>query len=789
MLKNYLITAWRNMFRNRIHSLIMVGGLAIGLASCMLISMYVSNELSYDANHPDKDRIFRVVQSQKQAGEWYEVARSPAPLAPTLQQEFPQIEAATRVVIPGEILLETDHYQSDQHTGIYADSNFCEIFDLTWLAGNPREALRDPSSIVITQSLAKTLFGLEDPMGKTIVIEKDRPVQVAGVIINIPQKTHLPYEFIVSLAQLSQLGLDFNNWSVMAYYSYVKLRSPEIASELSQPLSQYMFKKMQWQDVQFYLQPLEDIYLKSKFDFQTDIGPRGNIEYVYGAILIAAVILVLACINFVNLSVSKATQRAKEIGIRKSTGAQRAELMLQFVIEATLIIGLSFIMAVTLVQVFTTTFETLIGSTLSSQLYSIQQIGIACSILLFTILLCGGYPAFVLASYQPKDVFQQTLKLPGGINNLSKGLVTFQFAIAILLIGATLIIFAQLSYLRQKNLGLHKDQIAYVRLKGNLKNQYPHLKSTLYQLPAIDAVTGTNFYSMPFLRVGSSTVQNLPGNYSGETFNLSNCRVDYDFVETLGLELITGRSFSTEYASDSAHFILNETAVKKMGLKQPIGMRFNPFGDGEGIIIGVVKDFHYSSLQESINPLVFRLRPQAVDYLLVRSKEAAAPQFIKALQNTLDQFSPDYPYEIQWLEETYANTYRAEFTSGSIIRIFSLIAICLACMGLLGLIIHTHQRKIKEIGIRKVLGASIAHLVLLLIKQYLLMIGLACLISIPLLWWGIQRWLTQYAYQMPNTYSLVLLPGIIALCIACITISFYTIRAANVNPIYALREE
>ncbi len=774
------------MVRDRMTSIISILGLGIGMASCMIISLYVQQQLSFDNYHTKKDNIYRVVQHQLQAGEWYDIARSPAPLSKALQQEYPQIQEATTLVIRNHNLLESSQFKTDKLKGICTDASFSKMFDLEIIEGSLPNALLDARNIILTSSVANLFLSEGNALGNQITINNDQTYQVAGIIQDIPDNSHLTFDYILPI---NSLGFDLTNWNGNYCYTYLLMNEKQDRSSLDKTLENFAFEKLKWEDVRFYLQPLEQIYLHSSFDFNTDFGPRGNFQTVVLLLIIAMVILVIGSINFINFSISEAHRRSKEIGLRKVSGAFQYELIVQFLIETSLMSAVGFLIALTLTQLSFPILSTFLNITLSWPTFNLQYILLFVSIYLITVLLSGAYPALIISRFNPKDAFRLGRKTSSSSFGIQKILITGQFAISLLLIGTSLILFSQLSYLKNKDLGINKEQVLYVHLKGNLKEQYPQIKEQLLSFPEFQSVSGTFFYSMPFNWVGSTTLKNWPGKQTNETFNISQFGVDLNFIETLDLELVEGRSFMKQYISDTTNYIINETLANKLQLNNPIGMRIDPLGFGEGNVIGVVKDFHFNSLHDEIQPLIMQFEPNMIDYLLLKISPEYHEKAIEIITQTLDTFQPDFPYEVSSLNEDYKLTYATEEYAIRIIEIFCFIAVALSCVGLFGLSKQVMQVKMKEIGIRKILGAKLRQLSATLLLPYIQMVLIAFVITLPIVVWGCHTWLDQFAYTTHISPGFYLFPAVIAILLVLISVGVQTWKTAIINPAAILRDE
>ncbi|MBK7872156.1 MAG: ABC transporter permease [Saprospiraceae bacterium] len=592
------------------------------------------------------------------------------------------------------------------------------MFSFPFVTGNAHQALANPNSIVLTETTAKKYFGDTNPIGKMLILNQQYPLQVTGVLYDLPPQSHLQFDFVIPFEFIKNYGANFDDWGGNGYYTYVQLKDAARQSAIDSKLAVYPKNNLGWDGMKLYLQPLSDIHLKSAFDFNTDFGERGDIRYVRFFIILALVVLLLGCLNFMNLSTARALKRAKEVGLRKTIGAKRRHLVTQFLGESLLIVIIARLLSLVFVKLSMPAFSNFIEKPISFQFNNIQFWLIFSAIILATALFAGSYPAFVLSSYRPIKVLRgQNVATTSGIN-LRKALVVTQFTLAIIMSVAVLVIYQQLHFISNKKLGINKDSIVYVEMKGGLQKNYNIIKETLLQYPAIESVTATNFYSMPFKWVGSSGIRRLriDGKHPGKELNLSSFDTDFDFIETMGIEMAAGRSFSKEFITDTANYILNEEAVRQLDIKDPIGKTFD-YGV-KGTIVGVVKDFHFSKLKDKIEPAILKIRPAETNYLLARIKSDNINNTIQTITKLSNQYSEGYPVEIHFLEADYEQLYQQERTTETLFGGFTALAIFISCLGLFGLVTHTAETRTKEIGIRKVLGANSVQIVAILSQDF-----------------------------------------------------------------------
>lgn len=794
MLKNYLKIVFRSLWRNKLYSFIHLIGLSTGLTVCLLIVLYVNYELSYDTFNQHYSSIYRVVQNQNQNNIWYKVGRTPAKMSPTLKAQFPEIKNATRFALWGSVLLSYKNKNIDEPNGIYAESSLFEIFSFPFLQGSAKKALENPHSIVLTESLAKKYFGLANPIGQTIQLNKQYSMLVTGIIKDIPANSHLNFDFVIPLDFVKNYGNNLNEWGGNAFYTYIQLFDNQQKTNVNKKLKGFAKKNFGNEAEIFYLQPLKDIHLHSQFDFNTDFGNRGNIRYVQLFSSLALMILLLACFNFMNLSTARATKRAKEVGLRKTIGAQKKQLIGQFMLESAMMVLIAGGITLLSIEIFANFLGNFFGKNISLALND-QFLWLQFVVLLIlTTLLSGSYPAFMLSSFVPIKILRghlfQTAK--NKFWTLRNSLVVGQFSLSILMMIAAIVIYSQLNYMSNKKLGINKNNLVYITMKNEWKQNYRVIKQELLKIPAIEAVTATNFYSMPFKWVGSTGAWGvkIDGKRTEKELNLHQFRTEFDFLETMQIEMLEGRNFSGKITSDSNSVILSQQAVKVLGLQNPIGKELDAYGE-KGRIIGIYKDFHFTKLQDKIAPAYITARPKEVDYLLARIKTEKTQETLHKIQSITSQYSNGYPIEIQFLDQTYAQLYKDEKITETLFFGFTSLAIFISCLGLLGLITYTTEVRTKEIGIRKVLGASVLEIIQLLSLDFIRLILLAYMIALPIAWYLMNDWLQAYAYRINllSHWYIFALVGFLAFIIALLTIISQAYKTANLNPVEVLKNE
>lgn len=813
MLRNYLVITLRNLRKYKIYTGINVLGLAIGMACCILILLYIRDELSYDTYHVNADRIYRVTR------EWHNASGETSlhlghvapPISPLLKQDFPEIEQAVRLLNVSNSVVSFGETRFVEQQFFFADAELFEIFTLPLVQGDPQTALADPRNVVITTEMAQKYFGDADPMGKVLQFRGQAELKVAGVMPPMPRNSHFHLDFVGSLEAVFQIyGVqEQQSWGSNNYATYLLLQKDASAASLAAKFPDFIDRHLTPVIVQYtghqpqqqpsltnflHLQKLTDIHLRSHLD--SEIEPNGNIDYVYIFFAVACFILLIACINFMNLATARSTNRAREVGMRKVVGASRQQLIRQFIGETVVLAGIALLLALGIVYATLPAFGNFIDKPLELNLLAQPGDLLALiAIALFVGISAGSYPAFFLSKFRPIVVLKggKVGKSPRSL--FRTGLVVFQFAISIILIIAMGVVRDQLEYCRSKELGLQKENILVLPASGQLIERYPDVKNQLLQHPQIVGVAASK--RVPSGRLLDSSGSRVLDESRPEPidFRIANVRVDHDFIDTYGIQMAAGRNFSTAFASDSTEaFILNETAVQKIGWTSPQEAIDRPFeyGGRKGRIIGVVKDFHYESLHQPITPIILLIQPSSFNQISVRIRAENAGELqgvLDFLQGRWQQYRPEFPFTYTFLDERYEQLYQAEHKLGQIFGVFSALAVFIACLGLFGLASYTAEQRTKEIGIRKVLGATVSNIVLMLSREFAVLVGIAMLFAWPIAYYAMGTWLQTFAYRAELHVLTFLLAALLALLLAFVTVSFQALRAALINPAKSLKYE
>ena len=798
MLKNCLKIAVRHLLRHKAYAFINIAGLSVGMACCALMLLYIREELSYDRFHRQAEQIYRVIMTHRDQRGTDTFPGTPAPLAPALQQEYPEVLQVVRVQAPyGRTLVSHEDRKFYEDKICYADSTLFEVFDFPLLRGDPKTALRHMQSVVMSPVAAQKYFGAENPLGKIVSLERgDHDFQVTGVLQEIPQASHLRPDFIIPFDNIGEFAL--GNWRQSSFLSYLLLKDKAAASALETSLP--LFVKKHYAEPEpdaettLGLQPLTDIHLHS--DFDQGAGKLGALTYLYLFAVLATFIIAIACVNFMNLATARSQNRAREVGVRKVVGSRRAPLMAQFMSEAILLSLLALLGAVVLMEFSLPAFNALAQKNLQLDFASDWRLAAGFILLALVVgVLTGSYPAFFLSRFQPAEVLKGGSRASLAGARLRQLLVVGQFVLSIALISGTLIINKQVEFIRDKRLGFDQEQVVVVPLSGqSAQTKWPRLKTELLRYPQIQSVAASSSVAadQAWWKTRVRRSQNEPEKM------VYTYQIDHDFFKTLGVALASGRLLTPEFPGDSAQaFVVNEAAVKEFGYKsaeaalgQPlVWLGHGPENAKRGVVVGVVKDFHFRPLYEEIPPAVFHLMPGGMNFLILRMRPHATSEALAALKVEWQAFAPDRPLEFYFVNEKIEAQYGAETRLLKVFSIFSTFAIFISCLGLFGLVSFTTVQRTKEIGIRKVLGASVSSIVFMLSNSFTKLVAVAFLVATPVAWWAMNKWLQNFAYHAEPGWPIFAVAGGTALLVAWLTVSTQAIKAALANPVKALRYE
>jgi putative ABC transport system permease protein len=789
MLSNFFKIAFRNIWKNKGYSFLNIFGLSMGMASALLIILWVQHEKSVDAFHQNGAQLYSIYEQQffdgKKDGGYY----TPGLLADEMKRVIPEVKKAS-----GYAWNEKSTFQVGdkilKEEGNKAGKDFFRMFSFPLLEGKPDVALASPVSIAISRKMASHFFGTPSvAIGKTIRFENRKDLTVSAVFEDIPATSSLKFDFLLNW----QAWLDDNSWAKEwgnnGPGTFIQLRADAdpvlVRKKIRKFLDTYNKDQSKAFRIELNMQPFPQRYLQSNFKNGDIVG--GRIEYVRIFSVIAIFILLIACINFMNLTTARSLKRSKEIGVRKVVGALRWNLVGQFLSEAVMLSFFAVIIACLIVLIILPGFNALTGQQISYPFASGQFWLNLLILTLMTGMISGSYPALFLSSFKPIRVLKGAMKFSTGAQVFRKGLVIFQFCLSTLLIIGTIVIARQVDYVQSINLGYDRDNLIYLPLEGELIKNYQVLREATLRLPGVTQFSRTS-QSPTQIENGTGGV-----DWDGKDPNtlpmFTQVAVGYDFIKTMKLQLSSGRDFSREFSTDTTNYLLNETAVKKIGYKDPIGKRLTMWGK-KGTIVGVVKDFHFNSMHNPINPLIIRLEDTA-DYgsALIRTAPEQAKKTIAALERLCKQLNPNFPFAYSFSDEEYKNLYKSEQMVGKLSNWFSFLAILISCLGLLGLAMFTAEQRTREFGIRKVLGAGVHSLFALLSREFLVLVIIAFVIASPVAWFLMNQWLNDYAYHTPIEWWFFAIAGIAAILVALFTVSFQAGRAALANPIKSLRSE
>ncbi len=793
LVDNYLKIALRNIKKNKIFSFITMAGLIVGMTCFILIVLFIRYELSYDTFHGKADTIYRIYAEFPGVDYLGRscFAGSPGVMAQTLMDELPEVVNATKI---GRHINTLIKYRDKAfyENGIYADENFFDVFTFPLIQGDPGKALKDPFSVIISDTLVKKLFDHENPIGKTLNIDRQYDFKITGIHKDVPDNSHLKFSFVVSFATLTvnKRALEsINHWDAYMYFTYLILPEDynfkEMERKISVVANKYAREIMELDGTIYRLQPLKKIHLHSNFNNEIAVN-NSNIKYIYLFAVLGFVILVIACINNMNLTTARASKRAKEIGIRKVIGTKKDQLFAQFIVESFSLVIISSFIALAAAGSLLSWFKTFVNRDIEIDLFqNMDLMALLVGIVFFTGLLSGSYPALFLSSFRPINI------LKGTYNPSSKGakfrniLVITQFSISIILIAVTLIIFNQLQFMMTADVGYNRDHIVVLKIREpEARQQYTAIKNRILQHRNVTSVTSSSY--LPSEVLNQRTPKVKLENGQEVRIPIAEVMADYNYLDFFQIKLIKGRNFSREFSTDEKEaVIINETAAEQFGLKEPLGKTFHDYGK----VIGVVHDFHFLSFHHRIKPMAFKLSPNNNFFFSVKIKSTEIPETIAYLNQVFDEFSADHPFIYEFFDELYYKQYQSERQLGSLLGYLAGLSIFIACFGLFGLALFEAERKTKEIGIRKTLGASVSHIARMLSKEYIKLFVLSSLIAYPVVYVCMSRWLQNFAYRIDIGWLPFGGATVIAIVLALLTVLFHTMRAANANPVDFLRYE
>jgi putative ABC transport system permease protein len=807
MIRNYLKIAFRNLIKHKAYSAINITGLAIGIVCCMIILLYIGHELSYDKFHKNADQIYRIATKIEFEGRIHEITQSPAPMAPALIQDFPEVLNAVRIyrVFWHRNFLRYKDKLFYEDCFFYADPSFFEIFTFPLIQGNSETALKEPNSLVLTEKAARKYFGEDNPLEKILTLNNKEDYKVTGVLKNIPQNSHFKFDFLASLSP--EIVNASWSWQANNYKTYILLRKGDSSQELEKKLpsfgEKYLAGEIESLDPEYqkeikriqpvftyYLQPLTGIHFHSHL--LDEFEANSDITNIYIFSFLAFLILLIACVNFMNLSTARSTVRAKEVGLRKVIGARRSQLIKQFLGESLIVTTLAALISIVLLEVFLPYFNNIAGTQIKfAFIHNPSALFMIFGIVFCVGLISGSYPAFFISSFIPIKVLKGTLA--SGRKGLSfrNIFVVFQFAASIGMIFGFLIVCEQLNFIRNRKLGFNKDNMVVVSLPDRESRQkYEVLKNEFLKNPQVIHASASSYVP------GGERISNNPfipeGFRRDQALGCQTLKVDHDFIETYGIELAEGRDFSKNIALDRIEaFIVNEAFVRRLGWKTAVGkgIDWDYSVDRKGMIVGVIKDFHFMSLHQKIEPIVLHIYEKEFNYLSVLVRTQNISETITLLRSAWNNVRPNIPFEYYFLDDNFNNLYQSEQRLSRIFNYFSLFAIFVACLGLFGLASFHTERRTKEIGIRKVLGASVTNVTVMLSKEFTKWVLVANVIAWPVAYYAMNRWLQNFAYRINVNIWIFIFSALLVIGVALMTVSFQAVKAAIANPVEALKYE
>ena len=791
MIRNYFKIAWRNLLHNKLFSLINIFGLALGMTCSLLIMLWLKDELKKDKFHANTNRLYRVMENQYYVGDISTFESTPGIFAENVVKDIPEIEMASQLIWEEEPLFTVgDKY--DKEKGRYVQKDFLKMFSYKLLKGDRATALARPDAVVIGKKLADKYFKGEEPIGKMIKIDGRDNVIVTGVLEEIPELSSLKFDFLMSY----EIWLKRNDWAKEwgnnGPRCLVMLKENTSVDKVNAKIKNYIKTKNKESNVELFLQNYGESYLYSNWDNGKQAG--GRIDNVKVFSFVAIVILLIACINFMNLATARSLRRAREIGVRKVVGAGKRQLVAQFMGESMMVSFFAILICLLIAVLILPSFNQLTEKQLAIDLGDSSFVFTLLGLMLVTGLISGSYPALFMSALKPIVVLKGILKFKAGATFFRKALVVAQFILSIGLILAMIVVYRQIEYVHNKNLGFSKEGLLYMPLEGGLGKNYLAFRDELLKQPGIKGVTSAGHSPV---EVGSSTQGvRWPGKDTTKLILFSNNTITYDYIKTMDIKLLAGRDFDPSYSLDTMNYLVNEAAARKIGYSDPVGKELTMWGD-KGTIIGLMKDFHHNSLKVPIEPLIIRLIKQSWigdggywGHVIIRTEKGKIKQAISSMETLTKKFNPGFPFRYYFTDDELMKNYKAEFTVSKLSRYFAFLAIFISCLGLFGLVTFTAEQKTKEIGIRKVLGASVGGIVGMLSRDFLKLVLIAALIALPLSWWAVHAWfLNDFKFRVSVSWWVFVIAGVAAMLIALLTISFQSIKAAIANPVKSLRTE
>jgi putative ABC transport system permease protein len=787
MIKSYLLITFRNLLRNKAFSFINIFGLAFGISCSLIIFLWVHDELGTDGFHVNNDRLYKILENQTYSGgQIFTFSSTPGPMAPVLKEEFPEIEMATRITWEERRLFQFGE-KNFYEVGRFVDPDFILMHTFPLVKGDINTCLKEMHSIVISKEMAKKFFGDIDPIGKSLIMDGGDSFSVTGILNDIPTTSSQQFEFLIPFEWFFIKNKSWiSQWGNNNIRTTILLRGKTVPKLLEEKLKREISRHTEESNnTDLFIQPLKDSYLYGKFENGKQAG--GRIEYVRIFFIVAVLVLVIASINFMNLTTAQSSKRAKEVGLRKTVGAIKAQLTFQFLAESMVMVIFSSLLAIAITYIMLPFFNDVAGKKLSLDLLDGQPVIIFLSVIIFTGLVSGSYPALYISGFNPASVLKGQMKSGAGAALFRKVLVVVQFSLSIILIISTLVVFRQLNFIKSKDIGMDRKGVTYMWMKGDMQKHGDAIREELSKDPAIELASLSSANPIDF---GNSTSGlEWEGKDPNEKILFSNFSVDYNFVQSLGMTMKLGRTFKQEFSTDTANYIVNEAAAKAMGFENPVDQPLTLWKNRKGKIIGMVKDFHFQSVQSKVEPLFMLYDPDWFNVVFVRYKEGQLSGAMKAMEKISKQYAASYPFESNLLDQDWDNLYKAEDRFGKLFNYFSGLSIIISCLGLFGLSAFSAQQRTKELGVRKVMGASVPSLMQLMAKEFALLVLIAVLIGCPIGWYAMNFWLKSYAYHIEVGTVTLVVSASLCLLVSMVTVSYHSAKAALIDPVKSLRYE
>ncbi|MGG7661794.1 ABC transporter permease [Dyadobacter sp. BHUBP1] len=783
MLRNYFNIAIRSLLKNKLFSFINIFGLALGMACSLLIWLWVKDELSFNRFYPGIADIYYVRSAYNEHGQTGVSDVTPSPWQETLEKNVTDVRAVTKITFERELLVQVGE-KSTKETGIYASSSFFKVFQTPFIEGSASKAIERPTSIAISRKMAEKYFGKSSAVGKALRLNNTSDMIVSAVFEDIPHNSSVRFNWIVNFKAQEADWMKW--WGNSSFKTYALLAPGADPAKVEKVMRQVIKKAAPPQLTSFpLLQKMADTYLYTEY---ANLKPSGGrIEYVRIFSVVAVFILLIACVNFMNLATARSLKRAREVGVRKVVGAEKRFLVMQFLGESLIVSTLASILATFLVLLVLPVFNKIVLKNIELHWNDPFLWSSIIGLTLITGIVAGSYPALYLSAMQPVRILKGKMTFSNSSLHLRKGLVVFQFSLSIFLIVGTLVIGNQMNYIQNKRLGLDKENIVYIPLEGELNNRLEPFRQEILASPTVSAATTVG--EIPTNIYGNSGDLDWTGRDPDTDNTVFATYVGYDFTKTMNIRMAAGRDFSKEFAADTTNYIINEAAARLMKMQDPVGKQVK-FWMGKGTIVGVMKDFHITSLHTAIKPLILvHYKGLNTEHMMIRIKAGETSRALAHIEQVTHAFNPNYPFTYHFLDESFEKMYRSELIVGVLIRYFGIMAIVISCLGLLGLAAFTAEQRTKEIGIRKVLGANVASVVTLLSRDFIKLVLIAIMLATPPSWYVMDRWLSDFAYRTELSWQIFLLAGLIATGIALLTVSFQSIKAALTDPVQSLKTE